>query len=157
MPTFNWTYINPAPPSVPASQNLQQFGPVLPVEIHVPTAYSNVLISLNLPVPHPMSGFGLIDTGASGTAVDESVMMQLGVPPINVVPIKVMTPGGPTQQNTYPVMIAFPGTGLPPFEFSTVLGSQLQGQGIMALIGRDLLSQMLLVDNGRTGSISLSY
>jgi predicted aspartyl protease len=157
MSTFNWTYVNPTNLSVPASQNLQQLGPVLAVEIHVPTAYSKMLTSINMAVPNPISGLGLIDTGASVTAVDASEMKSLGVPPINVVPITGMTPGGQTQQNAYPVMVAFPGTGLPPFEFSTVLGSKLHGQTIVALIGRDLLSQMLFFYNGQTGSISLAF
>jgi hypothetical protein len=73
MPIFDHTYIDPRS-VVPASQHLQAAGPLLPVEIHVPTIVSTALVNLGLPVPNPVVGLGLIDTGASITAVKEAIL-----------------------------------------------------------------------------------
>jgi hypothetical protein len=78
--------------------------------------------------------------------VDEEVIASLGVPPINRV--SVQTPSGQAQQYLYPALLTFPGTQLPGGEFSSVVGATLAAQGIIALIGRDVLSRCLLVYNG---------
>lgn len=133
---------------------LQGRGPVVAVEIQLPTALANHLQAKGTALPQPITGFALIDTGASKTCVEAQAISGLGVTPINR--IKVQTPSGSTQQYLYPARVAFPGTTLPSIEFSSVVGSTLAAQGIVALIGRDVLARFLLVYNGPAGLYSLA-
>lgn len=97
----------------------------------------------------------LIDTGASKTTVCEQAIKRLGVSPVGVTP--VLTPSGTAQQLLYPADILFVGFPTGRLSFATVIGSpHLQAQGILGLIGRDLLSRMLLVYNGLMGCFTLS-
>ena len=105
-------------------------------------------------MPTPITGLALIDSGASKTCVDENAITQLGVPPINQ--ITVQTPSGAAQQCLYPARFSFPGTPLPGIDFGSVVGSTLAAQGIVALIGRDVLERCVFVYNGPAGTYSIS-
>lgn len=129
-------------------------GPWLDVEVHVPKALEQLLIQQGSPVPAPARGKALIDTGASISAVDNSIITSLGVQPVGVIPVH--TPSGSTQQSQYPVRFSFPGSGLPDLSVQQAIGSILQAQGIIALIGRDALASVILVYNGPGGNITLA-
>jgi len=109
-----------------------------------------------------VAGFALIDTGASVSAVDVTVVQRLGVQPIGTV--LVGTAGGPQQQATFPARFTFPGTPLPGLNFGSLLGSNLAGQMVaghqgplIALLGRDLLQRFVMVYNGPGAMVSLSF
>lgn len=115
---------------------------------------ADVLTAQNQSVPTPITGFGLIDTGASVTAVDDQALARLGILPIAV--IQVGTAGGQRAQQQYPAQIRFTQFGFD-ITFATVIGADLTGMGILALIGRDVLSRALLVYNGTLGHFILSF
>ena len=123
------------------------------VELSVPDELAQYLADNELVVPSPVTGIGLIDTGASITAIDRSIIQQLEINPVGV--SNVFTPQGSAQQELFPVKLSFVGTPIA-FNFSSVLGSELRNQGIMALIGRDVLSRCVLIFNGPAGHFSLS-
>jgi len=129
-------------------------GPLIAVEVHVPQPLATLLSQQGKPVPKPVPGSALIDTGASITAVDDSVITSLGVQPVGVT--TVHTPSGSAQQNQYPVRFTFPGTNLPELSGTQAIGSVLLPQGIVALIGRDALRSLILVYNGPAGMITLA-
>jgi hypothetical protein len=52
---------------------------------------------------------------------------------------------------------SFPGTTIPVLEFNTVVGAELQQQGYLAIIGRDLLRHFQLVYNGVDGIWTLAF
>lgn len=133
---------------------LQSNGPVLPVEIHLDSATASFLAEQNQPLPRPVTGLGLIDTGAAVTCADAGALAQLDIPPLGTVLLH--TPGGPVTQEIFPCQIRFPGTPIHPLDFSAVPGSNLAPQGIVALIGRDLLRHFQLVYNGVEGFWTLS-
>jgi predicted aspartyl protease len=114
-----------------------------------------VLQQSQSPIPPPHVGLALIDTGASITAVDERVLRTLGLSPTGVT--QVATPGGEVQQAVYACDIAFPGTPIPTLPFNSVIGSQLEGLGYSALIGRDVLRFFQLVYNGAEGLWTLAF
>jgi hypothetical protein len=135
-------------------QALAVRGPVLQVEIHLPTPLAQLYQNRGTALPQPSVGLAMVDTGASKTCVDGHVISAMSVPPLNR--IEIHTPGGLTNQYLYPARFVFPGTQLPPIDFSSVIGSELAAQGIVALIGRDVLQHFLLVYNGTAGMFSLS-
>lgn len=112
-------------------------------------------------LPQPQSIRGLVDTGASHTCVDPSVLTALQLQPTGSVPM--LTPStGATPQNadTYDVGIVIPngnqqGLILPNMQVSA--SELLVAQGFHALVGRDILSRCILVYNGSNQTIAFSY
>jgi hypothetical protein len=68
-------------------------GPILPVQIEIPTALATQFRQRGKAIPTPVSGFGLVDTGASVSAIHEAVIQQLDVKPVGIA--SVGTAGGP--------------------------------------------------------------
>ena len=159
-PFYNWGYfvpilngiISPTPGAL-GPVALQQNGPIIEIEVAVPTALEQLLKQTSKPVPPPVRGFALVDTGATMSAVDDSVVRSLGVAPIGLA--STGTAGGPQTQNLYPakfILQRAPWT----FEFGRVTGCNLSGTGMIALIGRDVLSNAILVYNGPLGVFSFA-
>jgi len=144
------------PAGQPSPDGLQAAGPLLPVAVAVHPILAQQLRGSGATPPAPVGGVGLIDTGASVSAVDSSVVSQLGIPPIGT--INVGTAGGVQQQAQYPASFSFPGTGLPTINFNFVIGSNLTGQQppIIALIGRDVLRHFVMIYNGNFGQVVLT-
>jgi predicted aspartyl protease len=130
-------------------------GPTVPVAVAVPPSLVTYLEGKNLPVPTPVTGRALIDTGASVCMVDESVVQSFNLPPFGVQTIHGA--GGTAQQATYPASLSFPGTTLPNLSFIDFIAGPLQATGIIAIIGRNVLSNFVLIYNGPGGSVSLAY
>ena len=110
-----------------------------------------------------MSGVALIDTGATGTCVHEPVLQQLGLNPIGAT--NSGTAAGQTRHNLYPARLEFPADGIDR-EFNSVVGVNLTGQSvtvnnathpIIALIGRDVMKDWVLIYNGVGGVVTISY
>lgn len=153
MPIYNLFFLDQNQRVQPVAMATK--GPRLAGEISVPQKLAEHLSQTGKPIPQPHTGDVLIDTGASRTSVDRSIVAALGLAPVGAA--KVLTPSGQAPQMLYPARFSFPGTPLPSIEFSSVLGSDLQQQGIAALLGRDVLSSFLLVYNGPGGYISIGW
>ena len=83
MPVYNQIFFRSIPDGnqiEPAA--LAKAGPVLAVEVSIPTALTEKLTRENKPIPQPKAGLALIDTGATHSCVDDDVISQLGVNPI---------------------------------------------------------------------------
>lgn len=130
-------------------------GPCTSIEIHVANALATQLQANGLPTPNPISGFALIDTGASISGIDEAHANALGLTPVNSA--QVSTPGGVVTQNVYAVKLEFPGTPLPSIPSLFVTGSQLRNQGIDVLLGRDYLADKVLIYNGQMRLYTICY
>lgn len=104
---------------------------------------------------------GLVDTGASNTAIDPTIIEGLGIQPTGSMAIVTPTTGPtPVQVNTYDVGIVIPLRG--PGQTHTIFAlqvfeSSLTVQGIQALIGRDILRNCLLVYDGPGNIFSLAF
>ena len=138
-------------------QNLFIQGPLLPVVVSLPPAYIQLLQQQGQPVPAPVPGLALVDTGATLCAVDQSLVAAFGIPPSGYEMIQGANLGSPTFQLTYPASLSFPGTTLPNISFANFVGLPLSSGGIVAVIGRSVLKQFILVYNGPGGFITLSY
>lgn len=143
---------------VPSSFVLQREGPVLEVEVAVSSSLARYLAEKKLPIPEPVKGMALIDSGATGSAVDREVIGQLGVKPMGE--RTVFTAGGPDRQNRYAARFIFLRPKMS-FEFSSVIGANLKGQSVVGrdlivLLGRDVLSRCIFIYNGVNASYTLA-
>jgi len=164
MPIYNIVFQSTpheSPPE-PSPRALQLTGPVIPVQIEIPTPLSRQLQLIGQVPPTPRPGFALIDTGASVSAVDGAVVRDLGVQPVGIA--SVGTAGGHQQQDLYPARFVFPGTNIPSIEFSRLLGADLSGLRphglagpLLALLGRDILERFVMFYHGPNGMVTLAY
>lgn len=95
----------------------------------------------------------LIDTGAQESCIDEDLAQQLHLPLIDQ---EVMSGiSGPTTLNVYLAHIAIPAMVT---QYGRFTGVHLQkgGQHHQALIGRTLLTDMLVIYDGHTGTVKLA-
>jgi Aspartyl protease len=138
---------------------LMNDGPFMPVVVSVPSVLATAIAAQGQPVPAPVAGIALIDTGATRTCVDTRVIQSLGIQQISAV--SVHTANGPTLVGTYPAKFLFPTFSGLEIEFSSVLsatlsGQLIQNQPLIVLIGRDFLMSGILNYHGTTGSFSLA-
>ena len=139
---------------VPPQFMMQQRGPVVQVTVGVADLIAAQLSQQGLAVPTPVAGWALIDTGASGTCIDDAVARQLQLPVIDVVQMTSASHAA-TQQNVYPSVIEIAGANIR-INVPRSMGALLNVQGLVALIGRDLLQHCTLHYNGPTGMFTLS-
>jgi hypothetical protein len=155
MPVFNfyhWTK--------DLGYTLEDAGPIIPVTIGIPTALEEFCVEKNIPIPAATSGYALIDTGASASAVHEQVLLGMGVQPIDSIPTQ--TPHGAGRSFVYPAKIAFPALNIENYRMDRLIGSQLQwatkdGKEVIMLLGRDILKYMLVVYNGISNDVHISF
>ncbi len=139
-----------------------QNGPIVAAFIGVSNPKYQALLAAGATAPQPVPIQALVDTGASHTCVDPTILAVLGLTPTGTAPVHTPTTGQtPQQVNQYDVGLLIPGAdvGHPPLVRNPlpVLESALTVQGIQALIGRDVLSDCVMIYNGATGLFTLSY
>ncbi len=92
---------------------------------------------------------------AATCLVDEGVMRALDIPVFGRTPHIGAT--GAADLPTYPASLSFPGTPLPNVSFFDFAATELAPLGLIAIIGRNVLANFVLVYNGRGGHVSLAY
>jgi predicted aspartyl protease len=143
------------------SVNLQltPAGPLIDVLIHVSEPRAQALAAVNQPIPQAVSARLLIDTGASNTSVDPSVIVSLGLQPTGTVLMHTpSTAGAPILCEQYDIKLVIPHASLHgTFGAIAVIASEFLTQGFHGLLGRDILSQCVLIYNGEIGFYTLSF
>lgn len=119
------------------------------------------MLAANQQVPVGVPIRALLDTGASSTAIDPSVLATLGLTPTGSCMVNTPTTGAtPQAADLYDVAFLIPAGKMSPPLFNQTLAVMscelLAAQGFHALIGRDILSQCVFVYNGN-GFFTLSY
>ncbi len=137
---------------VPPAIALQARGPVIQVTVTLEQNAGQALVSQGKALPVPKAGLALIDTGASNTCIDEQAAKELGLPVIDVASMLSAT-HEKVPCNVYPVLISTPIVGL---NSPRTMGAALAAQGLLVLIGRDVLQSCTLFYNGVTGQFTLS-
>jgi hypothetical protein len=100
----------------------------------------------------------LIDTGASGTSIDPSIITTLGLAPTGNIPIQTPSTGGtPHFANTYDISMIILGPGIPKIiPAMQIVGLPLRHQGIDGLLGRDVLASARLIYSGTDNIVMMS-
>jgi predicted aspartyl protease len=104
-------------------------------------------------LPTAKAGLALIDTGASGTCIDEQAAKDLGLPVIDVAKVTTVTQED-LECYVYPVRVnIIPGVT---FNCPRTIGTALAAQGLLILVGRDVLQQCNLFYDGLVGQFTLA-
>jgi hypothetical protein len=152
----------------------QLSGPIVSVAVFVSAPRIAALVQAKQQLPTPFFARGLVDTGASGTLIDNGVVTALGLIPTGSVPIHTPSTGNvPTVCDCYDVSLWFlPQVGVQPSSVVQpvqphlihpshitlpVIGSSLAAQGIQLLIGRDILAHCHFIYDGKNNRFSLSF
>lgn len=134
--------------------NLIPEGPVIDVLIGLPGSLMDTLRAQNRPVPSPVQVKALIDTGASSSVVQPSVIQQLGLQAIGVVGVNTPSCAN-VQCGQYHAGIFIQTIGR--VDLMSVIEAPLQGQNIQCLIGRDFLQYGMLIYNGPEKQFVLAF
>ena len=145
---------------VPTAGALMAAGAFLSVDVDLPPQVSSTVTAAGQAPPPSATGLALVDTGATLTAVHEPLLKGLGLNPVGVVTSG--TAAGPIQQSLYFARLVFPVLGWTIDQ--QVTGVDLTGQAvqtnppqpIVALLGRNLLQNAVLIWNGPAGSWALA-
>lgn len=136
-------------------------GPVLTAVVAASQARAAALKAAGQPIPTPVPIRALIDTGASCTCVDPSVLKTLNLTPTGSVSVNTPSTGAsPHTADQYDVALVIPPANGTPLVFQTipvVASELLAAQGYHALIGRDILDRCLFAYNGDAGLFTLAY
>ena len=137
-------------------------GPLLNAVISISKERTAALTAANQPIPNPVSIRALVDTGASTTCIDPSILQALSLTPTGN--IKMVTPSTgktPVDIDQYDVSIMIPAAlNQIPFHLHTIpvaCTDLVSSQGFHALIGRDILSHCLLTYNGSMAVFTLAF
>jgi hypothetical protein len=127
--------------------------------VGVPSALEQWFARNNRPIPAPIAGFALIDTGAGMSGVHEPILQQLNITAVDS--ILLATPAGQGRGSVYPASLALPALNVTGFQVR-VVGNQLNwttsdGKNVIMLFGRDILYQFLMVYNGKMNGVTLAF
>lgn len=119
-----------------------------------------MLTDTGQPVPDPQTINALIDTGASISGVDPTILSALGFSPTGEAEIFSTTASG-VAVPTYDVCIGIYATRQGDVHFLSdtiqVTATNLASRGFQALIGTDILCKCILHYNGADGHFTLAY
>lgn len=140
-------------------QQIAAGGPLIDVLVGVSSPRRDALIKAGYPVPQQVNMRALIDSGASCTCVDPSIIEQLGVTPSGSTQIHTpSTSGAPVTCNQYDIGLILVHPKITyTFHALAVIETKLASQGIHALLGRDVLAECLFIYDGASGNYTLAF
>ena len=135
-------------------------GPIVDVGIAISGPRQTAMRAAGINVPMPVMTRALLDTGASCTAIDSTVITKLGLQPTGTTLLHTPSTGTvPKICNQFDVAIGIwmnpdihvPGLLIP------VLEADFSQQSIDALIGRDILNLSTMIYNGQAKTVTLTF
>jgi hypothetical protein len=150
MPVFDWVF---GTKDIPGQRRLAATGPRISIEATIHPVMQRALTDAGVSMPAPVPGIGLIDTGASITSIDVSVAQRLNLQVVGT--RKLGTARGVVDAPLFSFTLRLLPWG---FNLNCVpgVGCDIHAQGIIALIGMDLLSQCVLTVHGPMGVVSIA-
>ena len=139
----------------------QDRGALLNMQLSISGPRIEALQANDAPVPDMMTVKGLVDTGASCTCIDPSVVESLDLSRIGTTNAVTPSTGSkPQSVNQYEIGVLIYSSSQEQPMVVPIIGvieMPLINQGFHAIIGRDILSQCLLVYDGRNQTYSFCY
>jgi hypothetical protein len=139
--------------------NVKAIGAMIDVVVGLSAPQAKVLEQIGLPPIWPILSKAMLDTGASSTLVDFSLVNDLGLLPTGQVEIKTPSTGTePLIAPTFNVQLQL--IGPPHVSVAPVLkviAADLSPFGIRVLLGRDVQSRCLLIYNGPSDQFTFSF
>lgn len=140
---------------------IPQDGPLVQMMIGVSPARVSALRAAGAPVPPHISGRGLLDTGASISAIDRRVAQQLGLTATGYTLIHTPSTGAQPHlvaqfDASFSIVMDSQQIHALPTSF-LVIESDFSTQGFSALLGRDVLAHGLFLYHGHAGMMSLAF
>jgi hypothetical protein len=135
-------------------------GPLLDFVCGVSRPRAEALKKAGLPVPPNINVKGLVDTGASITSIDPSILKALSVISTGTIPLHTPSTkaGVPHVANQFDVsLILVHPKAIRTWFALPVIEAELIHQGIQALIGRDVLKCCLLTYDGEAGTFAIGF
>lgn len=139
---------------IPPAVALFQRGPVIPVVILPDPAFAQALQDAGKTIPSPVQGMALVDTGATTTCIDGDVALEMGLAPNGIAKMSSASHAS-SECFTYPVRLTFPIWNFH-LACAKAMGVRIKNQGIIVLVGRDLLRNCVMVYNGAEGAMTLA-
>ena len=140
--------------SEPAPELLEAQGPIVPTLLSVPDEAQQALMAAGKPIPEPVSGLALVDTGARFTCVDEAAAVRAGLPIRGTA--KMASASHP--EHEVPVFAGRIVLDSININIPNAMGVSLSGfPQLVALIGRDMLRNCVFVYDGNAGSTTLAF
>lgn len=130
--------------------------------VGVSSARGEALVAAGQPIPSFLPVRALVDTGASCTCIDPSILKALDLTPTGSVTVNTPTTGqSPQVAEQYDISLVIPGNSPQHSPLARmaipVVAAELSKQGIQALIGRDVLSECVFHYNGDIGWFTVAY
>jgi hypothetical protein len=139
--------------------SINQWGPAIHIKVMQTMHHVERLKESGRNYSAPIVILGLIDTGASMSALDTKIINRLDLAPRGIVSIH--TPStGPAYENrqSYDACFVLGETEATSLVLNReVIGSEFASQGFFALIGRDVLRHCRLVCDGPQERVTLEY
>jgi hypothetical protein len=139
--------------------NIGRYGPMTNVKVMLSTQRVEALKKLNLPYAPPQTVIGLIDTGASCSAIDVHLAKGLGLERRGVTHIHTPSTGSNYETRTTYDACYVIGEGQPKALLRTlsVIECELASEGFYVIVGRDVLEDCVFTYNGPKARFSLKY
>ena len=133
-------------------------GPLIQMLVGVSGPRKQALLAAGQAVPAAIAAHLLVDTGASGTSIDKSIISQLGIPATGSVNIHTPSTGStPLQCSMYDVELAIAGGHNQHIPLMPVVESDFSAQGIQGLLGRDFLQYGRMMYCGDHAHVFISF
>jgi hypothetical protein len=134
-------------------------GPTIDIKVMQSPQRVAALKKANRPFASPSTVVGLIDTGASSSALDRIVIAGLDLQHRGVVSIHTPSTGpGYETRDEYDACLVLGETSLRPMVLTLpVIGCDFSSQGFLALIGRDVLRHCKLAYDGPLDLFTLEF
>jgi len=144
------------------SGQVTPWGPLINVVVGVSGPRQQALVLASQPIPPGIVAKLVVDTGASLTSIDSTILAQLALPPTGQVAIHTpSTQGNPHSANQFDVSLVIFGTSANTLVYNIaalpVIDGNFKAQGIDGLLGRDVLSACRLTYSGHDGMYLMSF
>ena len=135
-------------------------GPLIDIYLTASAQRLAALAAAGTTAPQPVLAKALVDTGASHTSFDTSIVPQLGLSPTGIVSVVTPSTGAtPCEMLSYDLgfHIPFPNGQYWSKPLWVATAADLLHQGFSVLLGRDLLAEGMLIYDGKHNTFTMSF